>query len=91
MAIAESKDMITMTLATLFGKLQEHELELTRLSQHEENDKKKKGIALKASSSILEKSDKEGLNEHNNIEEDDDFSLFIKRFNKFLRKKGKIK
>jgi len=56
-----------MPLATLFGKshsivlviftlfirkLQEHEMELMRLNQHEENDKKKKGIALKASSSI---------------------------------------
>ena len=36
-------------------------MKLMRLNQHEENDKKKKGIALKASSSILEKSDKEGL------------------------------
>ena len=40
-----------MTLATLFGKLQQHEIKLLRLNQHEENDKKKKGIALKASSS----------------------------------------
>ena len=52
MAIAESKDMITMTLATLFGKLQEHELELTRLSQHEENDKKKGKCTRKLSLSI---------------------------------------
>ena len=43
-----------MSLATLFGKLQEHEMELLRLHQNEENDKKKKGIALKASSSIQE-------------------------------------
>ena len=49
------------------------------------NDKKKKGITLKASSSIQEESDKEDLNE---IEEDDDFSFFMKRFNKFLRNKG---
>ena len=56
-----------------------------RLNQHEENDKKKKGIALKASSSIQEGSDKEDLNE---IEEDDDFNFFVKRFNKFLRNKG---
>ena len=74
-----------MSLATLFGKLQEHEMELMRLNQHEENDKKKKGIALKASSSIQEGSDKEDSNE---IDEDDDFSLFVKRFNKFLRNKG---
>ena len=43
-----------MSLATLFGKLQEHEMELLRLNQHEENDMKKKGIALKASSLIQE-------------------------------------
>lgn len=39
-AIAESKDLTNMSLATLFGKLQEHEMELMRLYQHEENDKK---------------------------------------------------
>ena len=50
-----------------------------------ENDKKKKGITLKASSSNQEGSDKEDLNE---IEEDDEFSFFVKRFNKFLRNKG---
>ncbi|RZB92057.1 hypothetical protein D0Y65_024185 [Glycine soja] len=60
-------------------------MELMRLNQHEENDKKKKGIALKASSSIQEGSDKEDLNE---IEEDDDFNFFVKRFNNFLRNKG---
>jgi len=63
-----------MSFATLFGKLQEHEMELMRLHQHEENDKKNKGIALRASSSsIQEESDKKDLNE---IEEDDDFKFF---------------
>jgi len=47
-----------MTLAILFGKLQEHEMELMRLNQNKENDMKNKGIALKASSSIQEESDK---------------------------------
>jgi len=61
--IAELRDLANMTLATLFGKLQEHEMKLMRLNQHEENDKKKKGIALKASSSTQEESDKEDLNE----------------------------
>ena len=57
--IVESKDLTTMTLVILFGKLQEHELELTRLSQHEGNDKKKIGIALKVSSSAHEESDRD--------------------------------
>ena len=70
-----------MSLATLFGKLQEHEMELMRLNQHEENDKKNKGIALKASSSTQEGSDKEDSIE---IDEDDDLSLLVKRFNKYI-------
>ncbi|KAL5191460.1 hypothetical protein HKD37_04G010738 [Glycine soja] len=75
-----------MSLATLFGKLQEHEMELMRLHQHKENDKKRKGIALRASSSsIQEESDKEDLTEIE--EDDDDFKFFVKRFNKFLRNK----
>ena len=50
--------------------------------------KKKKGIALKASSSsIHEENDKEYSNEKN-LEDDDDFRFFVKRFNKFLRNKG---
>ena len=64
-----------MSLATLFGKLQEHEMELMKLNQHEENDKKKKGISLKASSFTQEGSDKEDSIE---IDEDDDLSLFVK-------------
>ena len=61
--ITESRDLTNMCLATLFGKLQEHEMELMRLNQHEENDKKKKGITLKALCSVQEESDKEDLNE----------------------------
>ena len=40
--IAESKDLTNMSLATLFGKIQEHEMELMTFNHHEENDKKKK-------------------------------------------------
>ena len=34
-AIAESRDLTNMSLVTLFGKLQEHEMELMKLHQHE--------------------------------------------------------
>jgi len=44
-----------MSLATLFGKLQEHEMELMRLHQYEENDIKRKGIALRASYLLFKK------------------------------------
>jgi len=46
-AIIESRDLINMSIVTLFGKLQELEMKLMRLHQHEENDKKRKGIALR--------------------------------------------
>nr|KYP43263.1 hypothetical protein KK1_035291 [Cajanus cajan] len=65
--IAESKDLTIMSHASLFGKLQEHEMELMRLSQNEDRNKKKKSIALKASSSSYEENGKD-----DNIEEDDD-------------------
>ncbi|KAL5146937.1 hypothetical protein HKD37_06G016706 [Glycine soja] len=64
-----------MSPATLFGKLQEHEMELQRLNQHEENDKKKKGIALKASSSIQEESDME---DSIDLDNDEELSLFMR-------------
>ena len=75
-----------MSLATLFGKLQEHELELSRLQQHEESDKKKKSIALKATSNPIQDeddydSDSTELNEEN-------LTLLVKKFGKFLKKKG---
>ena len=62
-AIIESKNLSTMSLATLFEKLQEHEMELQRLNQNEESDKRKRGIALKVSSSIQEGSDNEDLDD----------------------------
>lgn len=47
-AIAEAQDLESMNIATLFGKLKEHEMELHRLNNHEEKEKKKKGLSLKA-------------------------------------------
>ena len=70
-----------MSLATLFGKLQEHEMELQRLNQNEETDKKKRSIALKASSSMQEE------NEEDESKDEEDFSLFVKKFQKFIKKR----
>ena len=77
-AISESKDLSSMSLATLFGKLQEHEMELQRLNQNEETDKRKQSIALKASSSMQEE------NEDEESEDEEDFSLFVVQ-NEWLR------
>ncbi|OIV95546.1 hypothetical protein TanjilG_10934 [Lupinus angustifolius] len=40
-----------MPLATLFGKFQEHEMEIGSLTMHEDLDRKKKCISLKATAS----------------------------------------
>ena len=45
-AITESQNLWTMTMAALFGKLREHELELGRLND-EEDIGRKKNIAFK--------------------------------------------
>jgi len=46
MAITESQNLATMTMAALFGKLREHELELGRLNE-EKHIRRKKNIAFK--------------------------------------------
>ena len=46
-AISENKSLAKMSLVALFGKLQEHELELTWSEQHEDVEKKHKNISLK--------------------------------------------
>ncbi|KAF1855416.1 hypothetical protein Lal_00024467 [Lupinus albus] len=59
----------------------EHELELSQLDQHEELEKKKNNISLKAKAKKYDSSDDE-----DDKEETDDMSLFIKKFSKFLRR-----
>lgn len=86
-AIAESRDLATMTIATLFGKLKEHEMELHRLNDHEKKEKKKRGLSLKAYVS------KESLDsdEGEEVEEDEDskvdMGLLVRKFKRFLKKK----
>ena len=48
-AISESKDLTSMTVASLFCKPREHEIEIHRLVVQESEDKHNKSITLKAS------------------------------------------
>jgi len=52
-AISETRDLITLTTAVLFGKLREHELEMTRLKEMESVEKKSRSCALKQKLQIL--------------------------------------
>nr|UBX54589.1 transposon Pol polyprotein [Lupinus angustifolius] len=80
-AISEKKSLSKMYLAALFGKLQEHELELSQLDPHEEQEKKKKNISLK------EKVDRhESSGDESEKDDMEDISLFVKKFSKFLKR-----
>ena len=48
-AISESKDLTSLTMASLFGKLREHEMQIQRLAVQESGDKHIKSITLKVS------------------------------------------
>ncbi|KAF1893034.1 hypothetical protein Lal_00024154 [Lupinus albus] len=88
-AIMESKDLDSMGLATLFGKLQEHEMELGRLTLHEELDKRKKGISLKASTS-QDQEDKDDDESDSEIDTKT-MTLLVRKFNKFIKNRGSSK
>jgi len=69
-----------MSMETLFGKLLVHEQELIQQSHEEDTKKKRKGIALKASSS------KEGHREHSSDEDAENLNFMVKMFGKFLKR-----
>jgi len=70
-AITESQNLVTMSIAALFGKLREHELELRRLNE-EEDQGRKKNITFK-SGIVKSKSPKE-----DDDSDDENMSLMIK-------------
>jgi len=82
-AITESQNLATMTMAALFGKLREHEFELGRLNE-EEDIGRKKNIAFKFG---VVKGKKQKEEEYSN--DDENLSLMIKKFTKFMKAKGK--
>ena len=87
-AICESKDLHTMSIATLFGKLIEHELELGRLTLKEQSRKKTKSLALQATSSKnSHEEEKENDSSDEEIDEEE-MGLFVRKYNKFFKKKN---
>jgi len=78
-AISESKDLTSLTTASLFGKLREHELEINRLNVQESEDKHVRSIALKAAKQ-KSKQESSGESEEKNL------SLLSKKFSRFLKR-----
>lgn len=77
--IREKKSLANLSISGLFGKLQEHELELERLTQTENKEKKHKNLSLKTESKIQD-------SDESNDEED--MALFVRKFGKFFRNKN---
>ena len=76
-AISGSKDLTSMTVASLFGKLREHEIEIQRVFVQESEDKDNKSISLKASKQQPDSSESE----------EENISLLSRKFSKLLRKR----
>lgn len=79
---SEKKSLSKTSSTSLFGKLQEHEIELEKLERREDERKNSKRHALKTR---VKKYDSSKEDESTNDEDDD----LIKRFKKFLRKERK--
>ena len=78
-AISDSKDLTSLSLASLFGKLREHELEMNRLNVQESEDKQTRSIALKASKH-------KGKQESSDESDEENLSLLSRKFSKFLKR-----
>ena len=66
-------------MASLFGKLREHELEMNRLNVQESEDKHGRIIALKASKH-------KGKQESSDESDEENLSLLSRKFSKFLKR-----
>jgi len=56
-AISETRDLTTLTTTSLFDKLREHELEMTRLKEMETVEKKSISLAFKTKATEVESSE----------------------------------
>jgi len=81
-----------MSMATLFGKLREHELELGRLKEKEKGEKRKSNalkVATKAESRSKASKDKERTDQEDENSDSKTLKLMVKRFSRFLKYKNK--
>ncbi|XP_042489548.1 neural Wiskott-Aldrich syndrome protein-like [Macadamia integrifolia] len=84
-AIEEAKDLTKISLDYLLGSLQTHDVELKADKSTLEN--KRRTIALKSSQTIKEVSDDD---EDEEVDMKKEISLIMRKFKKFLKKKGKM-
>jgi len=78
-AIFEAKDLTSLSMASLFGKLREHELEMNQLNVQESEDKNGRSIALKASKH-------KGKQKSSDDNDEENLSLLSIKFSKFFKR-----
>jgi len=83
-AISKSKDLTNLTTTSFFGKLREHELEMNRLNDQENEENHVKSIALRA----VGHKDGQDPSECNDGET---LNSLIRKFSKFLKKNNRNK
>jgi len=83
-AISESRDLTSISIATLFGKLREHELELGRLKE-EEDGEKRHTIALKSTvkSAVKQKKADSADDSNDGNSDSEALSLMVKKSQNF--------
>ena len=86
-AIFETRDLTTLTTTTLFGKLREHEMEMTRLKEMKTAENKIRSLTLKSKAAEV------GTSEDSSEEESDtkSLNLLTRKFQKFIRLKSRTK
>ena len=89
--IKESKDVNTLQLDDLVGKLLDFEMEIKKDLREEEENRKKKSLALKSIAKVDESESSSGEDENG----DEDIALLTRNFKKFLKfkkfNKGKFR
>jgi len=85
--ISETRDLTTFTTVAQFGKLREHELEMIRLKEMEIVEKKTKSLALKIGIVVEESSDESS----GECSESESLNLLTRKFQKFIKMKGRLK
>ena len=78
--IQEAKNLIKLSIEELIGSLMTYELSITQ--KEEENEPKRKTVALK--SLVIEESSSDSIED---LEDDEEMVVITKRFMRFMRKK----
>ncbi|XP_050895540.1 uncharacterized protein LOC127102179 [Lathyrus oleraceus] len=95
-AIKEDKNLLTLDITTLFGKLEEHEQELICLEKHEKKIKKEKNKEVEnKSTALVASSSKSSTKEHdesrtsyNEKSDNEIMRFFVKRYHKYIKRNG---